>query len=103
MVATVRGSFQELSGVLQLDGEQPENSTAEVTIQTASIDTGNADRDGHLRSADFFDVEKWPVITFTSTSARAADDDEYVLTGDLTVRDVTRQVELKVVYLGSST
>ncbi|MEO6713800.1 MAG: YceI family protein [Mycobacteriales bacterium] len=103
MVTTVRGHFGDVSGVLQLDGDNPEKSTAEVTIQTASISTGQADRDGHLRGADFFDAQTWPVITFKSTSARANGDDDFVLTGDLTVRDVTRPVQLKVSYLGAAT
>lgn len=103
MVATVRGSFKDVTGDLTLTGDDPTKSSAEVTIQTASIDTGQPDRDAHLRSADFFDVEKWPTITFRSTSARAKGDDEYVLIGDLTVKEVTRTVELAVTYLGSST
>jgi polyisoprenoid-binding protein YceI len=103
MVATVRGSFTDVTGVLQLNGDDPTRSTAEVTIQTASINTGQPDRDTHLRSGDFFDVEKYPTITFKSTSARAEGDDEYVLVGDLTVRDVTRPVELEITYLGAAT
>lgn len=103
MVATVRGSFKDVSGLLNLDGEDPSKSTAEVTVQTASIDTGTPDRDTHLRGADFLDVEKWPTLTFKSTSVRAVGDDDYALVGDLTVRDVTRSVELALTYLGSST
>lgn len=103
MVTTVRGSFTDVSGVLTLDGDDPTKSHADVTVQTSSVDTGTPDRDVHLRGADFFDVEKWPTLTFTSTSARASGDDEYVLAGDLTIRDVTRPVELAISYLGSST
>jgi polyisoprenoid-binding protein YceI len=103
MVATVRGSFTDVSGVLQLDSENPTNSTAEVTVQIASVQTGQPDRDAHLRSGDFFDAEKYPTLTFKSTSAKATGDDEYILTGDLTVRDVTRPIDLTIVYLGSST
>jgi polyisoprenoid-binding protein YceI len=102
MVATVRGGFQEFEGTLHLDEDDPSRSTAEVTIRTASIDTHVADRDAHLRSADFLDVDNHPTITFRSTSARAAGDDEFVLVGDLTVRGVTRPVELAVTYLGTS-
>lgn len=103
MVATVRGGFDDFTGTLQIDEADPARTTAEVTIQAASINTSVGDRDGHLRSGDFLDVETYPTLKFTSTSARAAGDDEYVLTGDLTIRDVTRPVELKVSYLGAST
>lgn len=103
MVATVRGSFKDISGVLHIDGDDPTRSSAEVTIQAASIDSGNSDRDGHLASPDFLDVENWPTITFTSTSARAKGDDEFVLVGDLTVKGVSRPVEVAISYLGSST
>lgn len=103
MVTTVRGSFADASGVLALDGEDPSKSTAQVTVQATSVETGAPDRDGHLRSPDFFDVEKWPTLSFASTSARAAGDDEYVLTGDLTIRDVTRPIDLRISYLGAST
>ena len=103
MVATVRGSFNQLSGVLDLDDLTPSRSTATVTVRSASIDTGQADRDKHLRGADFFDADKWPELSFKSTNVRATGADEYVLTGDLTIRDVTRPVELSITYLGSST
>ncbi|HZG93486.1 MAG TPA: YceI family protein [Mycobacteriales bacterium] len=102
MVATVRGGFREFDGTLHLDEADPARSSAHVTIQSASIDTSVADRDGHLRSGDFLDVETHPTLTFTSTSARAAGDDEYVLVGDLTIRGVAKPVELAVTYLGTS-
>ena len=103
MVATVRGKFNDVSGVLVLDGENPADSSAEVTAQIASFDTGSADRDGHVKSADFFDAEQWPTLTFKSTSARSAGEDEYVLSGDLTIRDVTRPIDLAISYIGAST
>ena len=94
MVTTVRGAFLDFEGSLHLDGEDASRSSAEVVIQAASFDSGNAQRDGHVRSADFLDVEKYPTLTFRSTDVRV-DGDDFVLVGDLTVRDTTRQVELK--------
>jgi len=103
MVTTVRGRFAEFDGTLRLDGTNPENSAAEVRIAVDSIDTRSADRDTHLRSGDFFDVEKHPEITFKSTRAgRGKGDGEYVLWGDLTIRGVTREVELELTYTGSA-
>ena len=103
MVSTVRGRFSDFAGTLRLDGANPENSSAEVTIKVDSIDTRNADRDAHLRSGDFFDLAKHPAITFTSTRAgRGRNDDEYVLWGDLTIRGTTREVELTITYTGTS-
>lgn len=103
MVTTVRGRFSDFEGHLYLDGANPENSTAEVTVKVDSLDTRNNDRDAHLRSGDFFDLEKYPTITFKSTrAARGKHDDEYVLWGDLTIKDTTREVELKVTYTGTS-
>src|SRR5262249_30245655 len=94
MVTTVRGAFLDFEGTLQLDGERPERSTAEVVIQAASFDSGNAQRDGHVRSADFLDVENNPTLTFRSSEVRV-DGDEFVLAGDLTIRGTTRPVEIK--------
>jgi polyisoprenoid-binding protein YceI len=103
MVTTVRGQFTAVEGTLHLDGGQPTASTATVTIQTDSFDTGVADRDGHVKSADLLDVATHPTITFVSTGASAGKgDDEYVLTGDLTIRGITRSVDLDVTFEGSS-
>lgn len=93
VVATVRGNFAGVQGQATIDAAHPENSTAAVTIDAATITTGNEQRDGHLKSADFFDVENHPTITFTSTSAKA-DGDAVVLTGDLTIKGVTRSVDV---------
>jgi polyisoprenoid-binding protein YceI len=103
MVATVRGNFAVFSGVLHLDQAEPGKSSAEVEVDASSITTNQPQRDDHLRSPDFLEVEKYPKITFRSTGAEAADDPgSYVLHGDLTVRDVTRPVRLELEFVGSS-
>ena len=101
MVTKVHGGFGDYEGHLHLDQDDPSRSSAEITINVASISTGNADRDAHLKSADFFEVERFPTITFTSTSAEALGDDSYRLTGDLTVRGVTRPVSLDLQFTGA--
>jgi polyisoprenoid-binding protein YceI len=102
MVATVRGQFNEFEGALSLDGSAPERSSAEVTISAASISTGNDDRDNHVRSADYLDVETYPTLTFRSTGVRYDGADEFVMTGDLTIRGTTRPVELAVELEGQA-
>jgi polyisoprenoid-binding protein YceI len=99
MVSKVRGRFNAVEGVLEF-ADDPLRSHVEITIDPASIDTGNPDRDGHLRSADFFDVENHPAITFRSTGVRDLDGDEFTLHGELTVRDVTRPVTFRARYNG---
>jgi polyisoprenoid-binding protein YceI len=100
MVSNVRGSFGEYDGIINFDPANPAASSVEVTIQTASIDTGVADRDNHLRSADFFDAATYPTITFKSTAVQVVDDNNVKLTGDLTMHGVTKPVTLDVEYLG---
>ena len=103
MVATVRGAFKVYSGEVHLDEEHPENSWAKVEIDVASVDTGNADRDAHLRTPDFFDIEKFPKITFVSTKAEKQDDDDvYTLIGDLTINDKTNPVAVEFELTGTS-
>jgi len=102
MVATVRGGFKAFSGSLHFDADDVSKSTAEVTIDAASVDSGVDGRDEHLRSADFLDVEKYPTITFVTTEVKQLDDDTYSLTGDLTIREVTKPVTLTVESLGLS-
>jgi polyisoprenoid-binding protein YceI len=97
---TVRGSFREVLIASDIDPEHPEKSSAEVTIQTASIDTGTEARDNDLRASAFLEVDKYPQITFSSASARQAGPDEYTLTGDLTIKGTTRPVTLEVTKLG---
>ena len=102
MVATVRGSFAVFSGTITLDNAEPSKSSAEVQIDAASITTGNEQRDTHLRSPDFLDVEKFPTITFRSTGAEQVDDDEYKLHGELTIKDVSGPIVLNLEFQGSS-
>jgi len=101
MITKVRGRFGDVRGQITI-AEEPEASHAEVEIGVASLSTGDADRDAHLRSGDFFDVETYPTITFRSTSVRAAGDSTWELTGDLTVRDQTRPVTLQVDFDGAN-
>ena len=103
MVATVRGQFTEFSGTLTLDGRTPDASAAEVTIASASISTNSDDRDNHLRSGDFLDVEAHPELTFRSTGVKHEGGSEFVMTGDLTIRGTTRPVELAVELEGLAT
>jgi polyisoprenoid-binding protein YceI len=100
MITKVRGRFGTVSGSVHV-AEQPLDSSTEVTVEMASVETGDAGRDEHLRSADFFDVENHPTMTFRSTSVRA-DGGEFVLVGDLTIKGVTRPVELTVEFDGTS-
>ena len=92
MVAKVRGTFAEFAGSFTIDGDNLAASSAEVTIQVASIDTKTADRDAHLKSPDFLDAETFPTITFVSTAV-AAKGDDVVITGDLTIHGVTKSVD----------
>ena len=103
LITKVRGRFADFAGTIAFDEAAPANSTVNVTIQTASIDTNQKDRDAHLRSADFFDVEKFPTISFVSTGLTARGGDAYDVTGDFTIRDVTRRITLPVDFLGKAT
>jgi polyisoprenoid-binding protein YceI len=94
MVTTVRGQFNDFDGTAQIDASDPAASSASVTIKAASIDTHSADRDGHLRSADFFEVETYPEITFISTDVSRVDASTWRVTGDLTIKDVTKPVTI---------
>jgi polyisoprenoid-binding protein YceI len=103
MVTKVRGQFRDVSGTLHIDEADPSRSTAEVTIQVASLTTAQDQRDEHLRGPDFFDVERFPTITFRSTGAERLDADTYRLTGDLTIRDVTHPVSIDFEHTGATT
>ena len=102
MVTKVRGSFNEFEGAGYFDAEEPTNSHLQLTIQAASIDTRNADRDGHLRSNDFFDMEHYPEVAFASTGIAQVDDVTYRVTGDLTIKGVARPVTIDFEYTGSA-
>lgn len=95
MVSTVRGEFRKLSGEVVLDENDLSRSRISVALDATSIDSGNEQRDGHLRSADFFDVEKYPTLTFVSKKVEQGDDAINVI-GDLTIRGISKQVVLKV-------
>ena len=103
MVTKVRGAFNEFEGTATLDGANPANSSAQVTISTASIDTRNAQRDGHLRSNDFLAMEEFPQITFVATDVRQAGETTLELTGDLTIRGVTNSVSIPFEFEGAAT
>jgi polyisoprenoid-binding protein YceI len=97
---TVRGYFDEVSATADIDPDRPEAASVEVTISTASIRTNNGVRDNDLRSSNFLEVEKFPVITFRSTSVEPSGADHYTLTGDLTIKDNTHSVALQVTKYG---
>jgi len=100
-VSNVRGRFTDFQGTIVGDPAKPEAATVEFTVKTASIDTAQPKRDGHLRSADFFDAEKFPEITFKSTKIKAVGKDKYEVTGPLTMHGVTKPVTLIVTNLGT--
>jgi polyisoprenoid-binding protein YceI len=102
MVTTVRGQFKSYRGVLSLDPVDFTKSSFQGEIDVASIQTGNADRDNHLRTNDFFDVQSHPTIQFKSEKIEARGDGEYVVRGALTIRGVTKDVALEVEFLGTS-
>lgn len=100
MVSKVSGRFVDFGGTISADAAKPETSSVELTIQATSIDTANAQRDQHLRSADFFDVAKFPTVTFKSSKVTATSKDHYDVTGTLTMHGVSREITLPVVFLG---
>ena len=101
MVTKVRGSFEQFEGSAEVDGANPAASSLNVSISTASVNTRNADRDAHLRSADFFDADQFPYITFVGTGF-AIQGDVVEVTGDLTIKDVTNSVTFPLEYQGSA-
>ncbi|HEV7126025.1 MAG TPA: YceI family protein [Ktedonobacterales bacterium] len=100
MVSTVRGRFKQFDGTIELDEGRPETSRVDVTIDLASIETGDEKRDGHLRSADFFDVARYPKATFTSTRIEPLGEDHARVFGNLTIHGVTREIPLDVTLEG---
>ena len=103
MVSTVRGRFNKFSGEIDIDEQNPAASSVDITIDVASIDTGQDPRDNHLRSADFFDVAKFPTLTYKSTKVEAKGDNTYHVTGDLTIHGVTKAHTLEVTREGPIT
>lgn len=96
MVTTVRGSFEDFAGTVEVDGDDPTSARAQAVVKTASLWTGVEMRDNHLRSDDFFGVEKYPEMTFQSTAVEKTGENTYKVTGDLTIRDVARPITLEV-------
>lgn len=103
MVTKVRGSFNAFEGTATIDGEHPENSAVTLTIDAASVDTRNEQRDGHLRTNEFLDLEKYPNITFRSNAIKHLGGNDFEVTGDLQIKDVTKQVVLPLEYQGAAT
>jgi len=100
MVTYVRGHFKNVHGTLEFDPDDPRNSSVAVTIDARALWTGEPDRDAHLRSSDFLDVEKYPTITFQGDEVEVIGNHDYTLSGKLTIRGTTRRVTLNVHYLG---
>lgn len=103
MISKVRGEFEKFDGQIDFDQENPKNTTVDVQIEAASINTNEAQRDEHLKSADFFDVENYPVLRFKSRHVELTGNNTVRLVGDLTIRDITREVTLDVEFSGSMT
>lgn len=100
-VSNVPGRFKDFEGAIKHDKQKPEASSVNFTVQAASIDTANNDRDEHLRGADFFDVQKYPTLSFTSTSVKAKDANNLEVTGDMTMHGVTKRITIPVEFLGA--
>ena len=101
MVTKVRGQLGAFTGTARIDEANPSASQVDLSIDVASIETGSADRDGHLKSADFFDAETYPSITFTSTDVQR-DGTDWTITGDLTIKDVTKSLTIPFEQTGSA-
>ncbi len=101
MVTKVRGQFGAFTGTARIDEANPADSKVDISIDVASVQTGSPDRDGHLRSGDFFDAETYPTITFSSTEVKR-DGTDWAITGDLTIKDVTRSVTIPFEQTGSA-
>ncbi|MCC7264077.1 MAG: polyisoprenoid-binding protein [Candidatus Latescibacteria bacterium] len=103
LVGRTKGKFKEFTGAITYDEKAVEKSSVEAVIKVSSIDTENEKRDGHLKSPDFFDAEKYPEITFKSTKVEKGEDGKLLVTGDLTLHGVTKSVQLPVEILGTGT
>jgi polyisoprenoid-binding protein YceI len=102
MVTKVRGSFNEFEGTAHLDGDEPSKSSAKIVVKAHSIDTRNEQRDGHLRTNDFLDPETHPEITFVTTGVEAIDESTYKVSGDLTIKGVTKPISIDFTYEGAA-
>ena len=102
LITKVRGRFTDFAGAIEFDADQPVQSKVSFVIQAASIDTNSPDRDAHLRSDDFFAVEKFPTVTFESTAITAAGGSDYQVAGNLTMRGVTKGIVIPVTFLGTA-
>ncbi|GGQ88073.1 MULTISPECIES: YceI family protein [Streptomyces] len=102
MVTNVKGKFNEFTGALHLDGTDPSKSSASIDVTMDSIDTGSADRDGHLKTADFFKTDEFPQMTFRSTATQALGGDDYRITGDLTILGVTKPLTIDLEFNGAA-
>ncbi|MDP5228169.1 MULTISPECIES: YceI family protein [Arthrobacter] len=100
MVTKVRGAFNDIEGVIVVDADDPTKSTVKLTIQVASIDTRNADRDGHLRTNDFFDAPQFPEIVFVSKRIDQVEENSYIVNGDLTIKGVTKETAVPIEFIG---
>lgn len=103
MVTNVKGGFQDFTGTLDLDGTDPANSSARIDVEMASLDTGNADRDGHLKSAEFFSIEEHPKMSFRSTSTEFLGGDDYRITGELSLLGTTKPITIDLEFNGTAT
>ncbi|MET7287532.1 YceI family protein [Streptomyces sp. NPDC005573] len=102
MITNVKGGFTDFSGTLHLDGAEPAKSSATLDVQMDSIDTGNPDRDTHLKSADFFRTDEFPVMAFRSTKAEHLGGDDYRITGDLSILGVTKPITIDLEFNGAA-
>ncbi|MFT8395004.1 YceI family protein [Propionibacterium sp.] len=103
MITKVRGTFDDFTATAHIDGANPAESSVDVEIKADSIDTRSDDRDAHLKSADFFDVEKYPTLKFVSTKVTVTATNEIEITGDFTIKDVTRSLSIPFEFTGSAT
>ena len=100
MVTKVRGAFNDFEGLITVDSDNPERSQVRLTVEVASIDTRNADRDQHLRTNDFFDAPHYPKITFVSSRVDHVDESHFIVSGDLTIRGVTKEISIPIDFVG---
>ncbi|WLQ05558.1 YceI family protein [Arthrobacter oryzae] len=97
---SVRGAFNELDGSITVDAEKPDRSRVELTLKVASIDTRNPDRDQHLRTNDFFDAPRFPEITFVGNRVDQVDEGHFIVSGDVTIRGITKEISIPIDFMG---